>query len=308
MEVPHPIEETIAGVASEDPLVNARLAELASLSRDDLSALKAAWPRVALERRRQVVQRLVELAEDNFELNFDDIFRFCLKDTDAAVRARAIEGLWEHEAPSLIDPLIALLETDPAPEVQEAAATALGKFALLAENGKLRPQYGPRLKESLLKVTNDKKRSEEVRRRSLEAVAPISAPEVKLAIGEAFRNGTPKIRISALFAMGRSCDSDWLPVLLHELESKDSEVRYEAASALGELGEQEAVASLIRLTGDTDSEVRLASFQALGKIGGPKAKEFLRYSLGSKDPAVRDAARQALDELRAMEDPLSLQL
>jgi HEAT repeat protein len=308
MDVQHPIDETVAWLASDEALANARLAELASLNRDDLARLKVAWTRIAADRRLQTVQRLVELAEDNFELNFDDVFRFCLKDTDATVRALAVEGLWENEAPSLIDPLIALLETDESPDVQAAAATALGKFTLLAENGKLRPQYGPRLKESLLKVTNEKRRPEEVRRRALEAVAPISAPEVKLAIGDAFRNGTPRFRVSAVFAMGRSCDPDWLPILLHELESKDAEVRYEATSALGELGEQEAVASLIRLTADADTEVRLASFQALGKIGGPKSKEFLRYSLGSKDPAVRDAAQQALDELRATEDPLSLQL
>jgi len=308
MEAPHPIEETIAGLASEGALVNARLAELASLSRDDLRVLRAAWPGIAAERRRQIIQRLVELTEDNFELNFDDIFRLAIKDTDPAVRARAIEGLWENEAPSLIDPLVGMLENDDSTEVQGAAATALGKYALLAEHGKLRPQYGPRLMASLLKVFSDRSRPEDVRRRTLEAVAPFSDPAVKDAIGEAFRNGTPRLRVSALFAMGRSCDLDWLPILLHELDSKDAEVRYEAVSALGELGEPEAVASLIRLSADPDTEVRLASFQAMGKIGGPKAKEFLRYSLGSKDPAIRDAARHALDELRATEDPLSLQL
>ncbi len=308
MEVPHPIEETIAGLATDEPLVNARLAELASLDRDSLAVLKTAWPKIAPERRQQIVQRLVELAEDNFELNFDDVFRFCLKDADVTVRAQAIEGLWENEAPSLIDPLINMLEGDESAEVRAAAGLALGKYVLLAENGKLRPQYGPRLKASLLKVFNDKKLPEEVRRRALEAVAPLSDPAVKEAIGEAFRNGTPRLRVSALFAMGRSCDPDWLPLLLQELDSKDAEVRYEAVSALGELGDPEAVGALIRLSGDVDTEVRLASFQALGKIGGPKSKEFLRYSLGSKDPAIREAARHALDELRAMEDPLSLQL
>jgi HEAT repeat protein len=308
MEAPHPIEQTIVGLASDEPLVNAGLAELASLSREDLSELRTAWPRIATERRRQIVQRLVELTEDNFELNFDDVFRFCLKDADAVVRTQAIEGLWENEGPSLIDPLVTLLETDESPEVQAAAATALGKFALLAENGKLRPQYSSRLKASLLRAAGDRQRPDEVRRRALEAVAPFSEPAVKEAIGEAFRTGTPRLRISALFAMGRSCDPDWLPILLHELDSKDAEVRYEAVSALGELGDPEAVASLIRLSADPDTEVRLAAFQALGKIGGPKAKEFLRYSLGSKDPAIRDAAHTALDELRSLADPLSLQL
>ena len=134
-----PVEETIADLRnSANPLPNSRLIELSNLDSEELRSLEQVWATIEPKRRRQIVYRLVELAEDNFELNFDNIFRNCLKDRDAEVRCKAIEGLWESEEPSLINPLVNLLEHDSSEKVQAAAATALGKFAMLAEHEKLR--------------------------------------------------------------------------------------------------------------------------------------------------------------------------
>lgn len=134
-----PIEETIADLSNCDkPLLSSRLSELSNLRPEELELLNRAWAAIEPKRRRQIIYRLVDLAEDNFELNFDSIFRIYLKDQDAEVRSKAIEGLWESEEPSLINPLINLLEQDISEKVQTAAATALGKFAMLAELKKLR--------------------------------------------------------------------------------------------------------------------------------------------------------------------------
>ena len=303
---PPPIEETLAELSdSRKSLLHSKLVRLSNLSTRELDALKQAWPTIDTKRQRQIVQRLVALAEDNLELNFDGIFKHCLKDPDAEVRCQAIEGLCENEEASLIAPLIHLLEQDASEKVQAAAAMALGKFARLAEHRKLRPDHTLRIEKALLVATSAKDKPVEVRRRALEAVAPLSLPEVKTAIMAAYKSRDSGLKVSSIYAMGQNCDPDWLPILLIELDNTDAEVRYEAAGACGELGEETAVPALIRLVSDPDIDVRMAAIQALGKVGGAKAKECLQRCLNDTSEAIRETARHALDELMTIEEPVS---
>ena len=306
---PLPINETIAELANPDkPLLNSRLAELSNLNREELKLLDQAWEIIEPKRRRQIMSRLAELTEDNFELNFDSIFKGRLKDKDAEVRSTAIEGLWESEEASLIDPLINLLEQDSAEKVQAAAATALGKFALLAELRKLRPSHKSRISQALLIQINDKSKPLEVKCHALEAAAPLSLPQIKKAIMEAYQSGNHRLRVSAIFAMGKNCSHSWLPILLKELTSADAEIRYEAVGACSELGEKEAAPYLIELVSDPDIDVRLAAIKALGKIGAPEAKSCLEQCLDNPNEAIQQAAEQALYELEAGEEPLSFRI
>lgn len=308
-DLPPPVEQTIAKLVDPDKeLSDSWLADLSSLNSAELKLLEQAWPTIELKRRRQIIYRLTELAEDNFELNFDGIFKGCLKDKDAEVRSKAIEGLWENEEASLIEPLIEFLEKDGSEAVQAAAATALGKFALLAELGKLRPNHKARISQSLLAVINDNNKPVEVKRRALEAASPLTLSQMKKAIAEAYRSGNNKLKISALFAMGKSGNPSWLPILFKELANADSEIRYEAAGACGELGEEEAASYLCELVNDPDTDVRLAAIQALGKIGGPEAKGCLEKCLNHPDEAIQKASEEALSQLEAEEDPLFSQI
>ena len=307
--MPSPIEKTIVELGnSNKSLLNSRLVDLSNLDSEELELFERSWPAIEPKRRRQIVHRLVELAEDNLALNFDSIFKYCLKDQDNEVRSKAIEGLWENEEASLIEPLINLLEQDSSEKVQAAAAIALGKFAMLAEHKKLRSCHISKIQEALLRAIADRNRPVEVRRRALEAVAPISLPQVKTAIMEAYQGPNSRLRISSIYAMGKSCDPSWLPVLLKELAGADAEVRYEAAGACGELEEGTAVPYLIKLVNDFDVDVQMAAIQALGKIGNLQAKECLEQCLDSTSEAVRQTAEEALNELEAREDPLSFRL
>jgi len=305
--IPSPIEETIVELANSDkPLLNARLTELSNLRSEELEVLKRSWTAIETKRRRQIVHRLVDLAEDNLDLNFDSILKYCLTDQDDEVQSKAIEGLWENEEASLIKPLIHLLEQASAEKVQAAAATALGKFAMLAEHKKLRSPHVFRIEEALLAVISDKNKPVEIRRRALESAAPLSLAQVKTAIMEAYQSHDSRLRVSSIYAMGKNCDLSWLPVLLSELASTDVEVRYEAAGACGELEEEEAtVPCLLKLINDPDVDVQMAAIQALGKIGGTAAKECLESCLNNTSEAIRQAAEQALNELEAKETPLS---
>ena len=307
--MPPPVDQTIAKLSNPDKkLLDSWLADLSSLNSAELKLLEGAWESIEPKRRRQIIYRLVELAEDNFEFDFDSIFKGRLKDEDAEVRSKAIEGLWENEDASLIDPLIYLLGQDESEIVQATAAAALGKFALLAELEKLRPSYKAKISKSLLAVINDKSKPLEVKRRALEAASSLTLPQMKKTIAEAYQSGNHQLRISALFAMGKSCNPYWLPILLKELASADAEIRYEAAGACGELGEEEAASYLTELVHDPDIDVRLAAIQALGKIGGPEAKGCLEKCLNSPNESIKEAAEQALRQLEAEEEPLFSQV
>ena len=217
--------ETIVELGNSDkPLLNSMLTELSNLSSEELEFFKRSWAAIEPKRRCQITYRLVELAEDNLELNFDSIFKHCLKDQDAEVQSKAIEGLWENEEASLISPLVNLLEQDSLEKVQATAAMALGKFAILAEHQKLRSYHLFKIQEALLGVISDKNKPVEVKCHALEAAAPLSLPRVKTAIMEAYQSRNSRLRISSIYAMGKNCDPSWLPVLLKELASADGEV------------------------------------------------------------------------------------
>ncbi len=300
------IEETIADLADSDkPLLNSRLIDLSNLNPEEIRILEQAWAAIELKRRQQIVYRLVELSDDNLELNFGSIFKNCLEDRDAEVRSKAIEGLWESEEASLINPLVNLLKQDSSEKVQAAAATALGKFAMLAEHKKLRSCHTSRVYQALLTTISDKTKPVEVRRRALQAAAPLSLQQVRKAIIKAYQGHNSKLRISAIYAMGKSCDHSWLPILLKELANADAEIRYEAVRACGELGEEKTVPYLTELINDSDIDVQLAAIQALGKIGGSEAKKCLEQCQNNPSEAIRQATEQTLQELEAWEDPFS---
>jgi len=300
------VADAIAELADGDkPLSNSNLAELSDLTPEELRLFELVWDGMTPQRRRKVISRLVELAEDSVELNFDAIFRHHLKDDDAGVRSRAIEGLWENQEASLIQPFIELMAQDDAVEVREEAAIALGRFAMLAEHGKLAPEQTIRLGQALLAAIDDAGNPVDVRRRAMEAAAPLSLPKVAQAIREAYYSDDPRLKTSAIYAMGRNCDPNWLEILTTELSSASAELRYEAAAACGELGEEDAVPRLVELTEDDDTEVRLVAVQALGKIGGNEAKECLELCLNHPSEAVRQVAEQALYDLEVMTEPAS---
>ena len=305
-EAPPSIRQTAAHLLnSRQRLLNRSLTELSDLRPADLAYLEEVWPQIALKRRRQIVARLVELAEDDVQLSFDAIFKMLLTDPDEEVRTLAISGLWENEEPSLIEPLIGLLQEDSAAKVRAAAATALGRFALLAEHGRLRPEAADRLRQALLAALADDSLPAEVKRRVLEAASPLSLPRVKEAIRAAYDAENPRLRVGAVYAMGKNCDPAWLPTLLKELSSGSAEMRYEAATACGELEEEAAVPCLIELTDDADTEVQLAAIQALGKIGGGRARKCLERLLGHPRESVRQVAGEAIATLDEMAGPLS---
>ena len=285
----------------------ASLQQLASLEAEQAAALRGAWPQIEAERRRQVVHLLMELAEDNVDLNFDVVFFAALGDEDAAVRADAVRGLWEYEGRDLVAPLLRLLEKDEEPEVRSEAALALGRFVVLSELERLREEGFQQVEAGLRRALEDELEVDEVRGRALEAIGASSRPWIEQAIQHFYEGEAPRLRVSAIHAMGRSCDGRWLPLLIEELANDDPEIRYEAATALGSLTDRRAVAHLPPLLRDPDPEVREAAIGALGQIGGSEAKLLLRPLLRDPSPSAQEAAAAAVAEADFDLDPLSIE-
>jgi HEAT repeat protein len=302
------IGQTIKNLGDNNlPVLNTRLADLSDLNFHQLELLDSTWHSIEVKRRRQIIHRLFELAEGDVCLNFDSIFKQRFRDEDEDVRRIAVEGLWENEESSLIEPLIYLMNLDSSQTVQAAAALALGRFTMLVEHNKISKDHRDKLSKSLLAVLADNSKSIDVRRRALEAVAPLSLPRVKQAISNSYNSSNPLLRVSAVYAMGKNCSPHWLPMLLSELTSGDSELCYEAVVACGELGEPEAIPYLIKLIDDDDTDVQMASVQALGKIGGSETREHLKKYINHPSEAIRQAVTQALHEIDMTSESLHSQ-
>ena len=283
-------------------LTSSHLADFSQMTETDMPEFKRAWGTIETTRRRQIITRLGELSKDNVELNFDLIYIHGLSDTDAEVRAGAIDGLWENEDPTLIKTFINIMQNDASFDVQASAAVALGKFVVLVECEEIRKSYKSTLSQALLKIIDDTSKPVEVRRRALEAIAPLAIPAVREAIKKSYESRDERFIISAIYAMGRTCDDAWLPILYKEMGNADAEIRYEAAGACGEIAMEDSVPHLVEHIYDSDIEVRLAVIQSLAKIGGNEAKKSLQRAARDENKAVREAIEQALTEIESMED------
>jgi HEAT repeat protein len=283
----------------------ARLATLSGLNTEQKAELATVWPGISVERRREAVQELLDLEEDNVEFDFGAVFLEGLGDDDAEVRLGSVRGLWEHEGVDLIPRLLTLLREDKDAVVRAEAALALGRFVLRSEEGSLRERHFRAVESGLREVISNSDEIEEVRARALEAIGPHDVAWVRQAISEAYESGVRRLKVAAVHAMGRSCEPRWLPLLLRELSNEEAEVRYEAATALGSLGDESAVKNLVAALSDDDEEVRQASIAALGEIGGREAREALSELSREGSPAAKEAAVAALAEIDFEEDPLS---
>jgi HEAT repeat protein len=290
------------------PLPVKELAGLSAIDRNAHEQFLDVWRRLSIQRRRTIIDRLADVADDNIELDFSRVFLAGLLDDDVQVRAQSIKALWEYEGVDLT-PLLLRLLADPEAIVRSEAALGLGRVLLRAE---LADTVAPETEEieSALRATfDDTAELSEVRGRALEALGVRGHEWVRELIEDAYASGERRMQISAVHAMGRSADPEWLPTILEELHSDDGEMRFEAAMAAGSIAEEEAIADLAELADDEDTEVQEAAIGALGEIGGPAARAALhQIASDSKDERVLEAVSDALSQADFVDDPLGIQM
>jgi HEAT repeat protein len=278
------------------------LSELTDLSDKALADFVECWITIPILRRIEVISELVDISEDNTEVDFTSVFKVCLKDEDPEVRRTSIIGLWEFEDRSLIGILVGLIKNDNSIWVRASAATGLGKFAHLSHSGKILAKDIIVVEEALLSTLVDEHEHLEVRRRALESLAPFNPLVLDKYIEWAFQSEVNNLRCSALYAMGKTGNNNWLPQIIAELGNPVAQIRYEAANACGELDDESVEPYLIDLLSDDDLEVQVASIYSLAKIAGPLCEKALNRCKNNSNPVIKDAVMNALEEIRPLDE------
>lgn len=246
------------------------------------------------------------------------IFVQFLDDKEPQVRATAIRGLWFSPDPALIDQLIEMAEQDPSPMVRARAISGLGIYMFQGEMADYDFDWGPmtemlredelpradfeRVKDFLLKAYADETRTLDERRFALEALGFLSDPEIADLVEKVYNGPEREMKISAIFAMGRSGLVRWTEILGRELYNADWDIQREAIRAVGEIGLDELGKDLWRLTYADDREVMLEAIEALGQTGWSEAFDRLDELTGDPDREIAQVAEEALEEWLFMDE------
>lgn len=290
------LDTTLAAMRAEESFNAALFYGLSNLSIDDMERVKPVWEGLSAEYRQKLVQQLVDTAETNFDLDYRALAFYGLTDDEPIVREAAIELLWEDESLEWMGRLIDLAQWDEAISVRAAAASELGRFILLGELGDLPEVETVRAQDTVIALLTDEDEDIEVRRRALEAIANCGHEIVDEAIDEAYHSSDERMRASALFAMGRTCDARWESIVLREIDSSNPAIRYEAARASGELEIAEAVPQLARLSRENDREIQNVAIWSLGEIGGIQAMRHLSILAEEAEEAEDDDLLELIED------------
>lgn len=291
-------DEVVAALRDETIPFPARfLYRLSGLEGEELGFMSRVWPELSTQRRLGLLEDLETLADSNTVMQFDAVNRIALGDEDARVRLTAVRALWPSEQPSLVPKLFELLDSDLSAEVRAQAASALGRFVYLGELGKIPAATLTRVEDRLITVV-ERENDQLTQRRALESLGYSSRPEVSDLIEQAYDKDDDEWISSALYAMGRSADDRWGPMVMERLHDPSQEVSREAARAAGELELGDSLPALIELLQDQDSEVRLAAVWSLSQIGGNGVEDALDELLErTEDEDEIDLIENALENL-----------
>ncbi len=289
-----PITQVLEDLAgAKHPPVDA-LRALSDLRGKPLEEFKLGWPEIPVEKRLEIMQALGELAEETFELDINAVSRVALSDAADSVRAAAIRNLWEDQGEDLIQPFLDYLNNDESEVVRTATATALGIYVYLGEMEEIDEGLAEQIENALLEKFNSEDVLE-VRRRALESLGFSPRPEVAAAIDLAYESEDELLRVSALFAMGRSLDGErWGETVIADLAHADPQVRFEATRAAGELQLEEAVAQLGQLLNDSQADIQEMAVWSLGEISGEDSRRLLQDRLETADEELTSLIEDAL--------------
>lgn len=269
---------------------------LSDLGEKELARLSPVWADLPLGYKHRVLRQLVETSEAAFELNFDALAYSTLSDDASLLRAAAIDLLWCNESVSTMRKLMDIARDDTSPEVRAKAFSSLGRFILLGEYGDIPANDARKAQDLALATYRDHHRPVEIRCRALEALGNSSRAEAEGLIREAYSNGNHMLKVSAIYAMGRTCNKIWRDIVLEELESGDNQIVYEAIQACGTLQLTESVPLIRESISADDREIQLMAIWALGEIGGKRAFEILsELEETAEDRQILEAVEDAID-------------
>jgi HEAT repeat protein len=289
-----PVTQALEDLANaKHPPVDA-LRALSDLSTKQIEEFKKGWPNLPTEKRLETMQTLGEMAEETIDLDINAVSRAVLADPDPEVRAAAIRNLWEDQGADLVDPFLEFLTDDKSEVVRVAAATALGIYLYLGEMEELSEEETHKVEEALLTAYHSQD-TLEVRRRALESLGFSASPEAAVAIDDAYESEEDLLKVSALFAMGRTLDSErWAETVAADLNHADPQIRFEAVRAAGELQLEDTIPQLGLLLHDSQADVQEMAVWALGEIGTEDSRRFLQDRLETADEELTELIEDAM--------------
>ena len=291
-----PPEEVLAEIGAGMTLpARERLRALSDPPDDVMAGFVELWPRLAPERRRELLAALAVLSEEDATLDFHRVCLSALLDPDVATRIFAVRGLWEQERTDYLRLLLDRLRHDDEAAVRAEVAEALGRFVVSMEFGMLDEEHTALLSGDLREVAEDVTDPDDVRARALEALGASSEEWVGELIADFYQSGSDRLRLGAVRAMGRNSRDEWLPLILESFDDEDPELRAAAATATGYLLLDDAVDPLLQLAvDDADEEVQVAAVEALGEIASDFSIRVLRRLVREGLSHVVEAAQGAL--------------
>jgi len=295
------LQQAFAVFAEGTPEIS-HLRALSDLDKERLAWMREHWLDLDDQVRPAITSLAVQAGEEHVTLDYRRFLEFAMEDPSPAVRQFAVDGFANYVNVQSADLLLSHLTQDPSPDVRAEAAGALSWYADGLDTTPGDIALGKRIHKVLLKIAGQPGEAHQVRARALETASLFGRDaELMRLIDEFYDEDETGLRISALFAMGQSGDTRWLPILTGELASPDNETRRVAASALGFLDDPDALPDLRKLMRDADVEVRHAAILAIGNISGPASKRILEQL--ADDPLEEDA--EVIFEALEMEELFS---
>lgn len=297
-----PVGTVLDEIERGAPLEPSRLRALSNPDDGTLQRMLGLWPKMAPERRRELLATLERMSGDDVTLDFHRVALTALRDEDPASRILAVRGLQQEDRPEYLRVLLSLLRSDPVPSVRAEIAEVLTPFVVAAELGMVPDDDAETLTATLRDVIEDIEEPDEVRGRALEALGALSDEATAEMISEQYEIGSHRMRVAALRAMGRSASEGWLEVLIYHFDDEDAEIRAVCAEAAGALLVDDAVPALIMLAQeDSDDDVQVAAIRALGEIANDESERVLsRWLSERREPHIQDAIREALAEVQLL--------
>jgi HEAT repeat protein len=276
-------EKSFASVLSdlesgkESSLIAGILEGLSGLSPEQLARLKPIWDKLNASYRLLLMQMLIDASQHDTLLIYDDLGIMNLDAAEAEIRKTAIEMLVYTQSYSLMEKLLNMAQHDEGLEVRIEAVKELGRFVLLGEYEEIPENWAKKIQLVLLDIHKAQANDLNLRRFALESLANATSDEIISLIEAAYHSNHVLLQISAIVAMGNSCDLRWESSVLQELENTDTDFRREAVRAAGSIQSEEAVPRIIEILAedDLDSDERDWIIWALGEIGGEKATDIL---------------------------------
>lgn len=271
-----------------------RLVLFSDLDKKKSAHFKSSWENLSSTTKCTVLKELGDLEVLQFELDFQQVNRIALQDSDPKVLKCVLDNLNDHKVPDLIPSFISLLNNTAHTDLKVSTARVLGQYVYLGELAELEETLLIQIVTQLLSLF-DTNESKEVCNQALISLGYSDNSKVRELIRHYLSSSNLGEVGAALNAISRSANESWEADVLGFFDSTHPSLRLQAARAAGGLEIPAAIPGLVELLTDVDSEICLAAIWSLGQIGGKAAAGILAQLYEkSEDPEEVDMIEDAL--------------